>query len=116
MNVTTIHAPAKVNLGLDVLSRRDDGYHEISMILQSISLFDVITLTETQTEGIHLKMKGSDVPADSSNLAYRAAALFLTAHPISGGISIEVEKHIPVAAGLAGGSTDRKSTRLNSSH
>lgn len=98
-------AHAKINLFLDITGRLENGYHLIRSIMQSISLADRIRVTRCDC-GIHLTCRGSDLPCDERNLAYRTAEHFLRAAGINGGAEIEVEKHIPVSAGLAGGSTD----------
>jgi 4-diphosphocytidyl-2-C-methyl-D-erythritol kinase len=110
MRSYTLIAPAKINLYLEIISDRPDGYHELAMILQSIDLADEINLQSLSTESISLRCKHPQVPADQSNLAYRAAALMSAQFPEAlaeyGGIEITINKHIPVAAGLAGGSTN----------
>ena len=101
----TINAKAKINLTLDILGRRSDGYHEVSMVMQSVDLCDTLTLKKIE-RGIvlHGDVEGVAVPQD--NLIYKAAALLLEVCDIPGGVDITLEKRIPVAAGLAGGSTD----------
>lgn len=101
-----IKAPAKINLALDVTGVREDGYHEVSMIMQSIRLSDRVTIRRTARPGIVLKTNLPYLPTGKGNLAYDAADLFLKETGITAGVHIEVEKNIPVAAGLAGGSTD----------
>lgn len=103
-------AYAKINLALDVTRRRPDGYHEVRMIMQTIGLYDVITL-EKQAEGIALELKTqtgqrSWLPADEGNIAYKAARLMIEKHNIKSGVRIILEKNIPISAGMAGGSTD----------
>ena len=102
----TINAPAKINISLDVLRRRDDGYHDVKMIMQSISLFDVLDVELNDTTFITLTSNKNNIPLDERNIAYKAARLFLEEANIKSGIAIHIEKNIPVAAGLAGGSTD----------
>lgn len=104
-----IKANAKINLTLDILGKRQDGYHEVAMVMQEISLADIINL-DKQVSGITLAMDNSDLPADETNLAWKAAKLFLTEAGIKGGVSIRIEKFIPIAAGLAGGSADAAGT------
>lgn len=102
-----IEAPAKINLGLDVIRRRPDGYHEVDMIMQTIDLFDTVTIEKTGEPGIILSTNRLDLPNDEGNLAYRAAKLlFETCGDKESGVRIHIEKRIPMAAGLAGGSTD----------
>ena len=98
-------AYAKINLLLDVLFKRADGYHEVDMIMQTISLHDQIILREIST-GIVLRVAGAELAADESNLAYKAAKLFMAETNIDRGVEIELVKHIPMEAGLAGGSAD----------
>lgn len=97
---------AKVNIGLDVLRRRPDGYHELKMIMQTVDICDDLSFEKTSEPGIHLRIDGADLPADGSNLAYRAAALLMEEKHISEGVSISLKKRIPIAAGMAGGSAD----------
>ena len=115
MNKLTMEAPAKINLGLDVLRRRPDGYHDLRMVMQTISLKDELVLTQTEEPGIFLTVESEregELPADNKNLAYRAAALLLREFPQPGGVRIQLKKRIPIAAGLAGGSTDAAATLL----
>lgn len=112
MDSTWINAPAKINIGLDVLRRREDGYHEVRMIMQSIRLFDRLTLTRTDMPGIHLTTNLSFLPVNKDNLVYRSASLLKEEFGIEDGLSIHLEKRIPVAAGMAGGSTDAASCML----
>ncbi|QDR83285.1 4-(cytidine 5'-diphospho)-2-C-methyl-D-erythritol kinase [Sporomusa termitida] len=101
----TLKAYAKINLALDVFSKRPDGYHEVAMIMQSVSLADTIVLTE-QPASIDLSVTIPGLPADGSNLAYRAAALLAEYAKPGKGVHIHLDKQIPLAAGLAGGSAD----------
>lgn len=100
-----IKAYAKVNLSLDVVGKREDGYHLLKMLMQSIDLYDVVNVEEC-AEGIHLKCDKEYVPVDGRNTAYKAAELFIKTYKINTGIKISIKKNIPVSAGLAGGSTD----------
>lgn len=106
MKEIRLRACAKINLGLDVLGRRPDGYHDLRMIMQSIRLFDRISMRQTRAEGIRMKTNLPFLPADSGNLAVRGARLLMEEFDIREGLFIDLEKHIPVAAGLAGGSAD----------
>lgn len=101
-----LKAYAKVNLGLDVLRRRDDGYHEVRMIMQTVKLYDQITMNKNTTGKIHLTTNLPYLPTNEKNLVYRAIDLIRKNYHISEGIDADIEKHIPVAAGMAGGSTD----------
>lgn len=108
-------AKAKINLGLDVIRRREDGYHEVKMIMQSVDIMDILTFTKTQTHGIKIIAGDSAVvehiPTDDRNLIYKAAKLLLEKFPEKiTGVEIHLEKNIPVAAGMAGGSTDAAAT------
>ncbi|ORU01470.1 4-diphosphocytidyl-2-C-methyl-D-erythritol kinase [Anaerovibrio sp. JC8] len=100
-----IQANAKINLTLDILGTRPDGYHEVAMVMQEVSLHDNLYL-EKRDSGIELKIPGSDLPADKTNLCYRAAELIIKECGLKTGVSIKLDKHIPIAAGLAGGSAD----------
>lgn len=106
MNEISVKALAKINLGLDVIRRREDGYHEVCMIMQTIHLFDRLHIKKKREKEITLRTNLSFLPVDEHNLAYRAAAMLRKEFGIEEGIHIELEKHIPVAAGMAGGSTD----------
>ena len=100
-----IKAYGKVNISLDVVGKREDGYHLLSMIMQNIDLYDEIEV-EKQECGIILECNKSYVPVDNRNLAYKAAEIFKERYDIVDGVKIKIEKNIPVSAGLAGGSTD----------
>lgn len=106
MKEIRLRACAKINLGLDVLRRREDGYHDLRMIMQSIRLFDRISMRVTKAEGIRMKTNLPFLPLDAGNLAVRAAKLLMDEFEIREGLFINLEKHIPAAAGLAGGSAD----------
>lgn len=105
MDTVKRKAYAKINLGLDVIRKREDGYHEVKMIMQNIGLCDELTF-EKQAEGITLKIDRVDLPTDGNNLIYRAARLIKEEYGITEGVRIRLKKKIPIAAGLAGGSTD----------
>jgi len=100
-----VEANAKINLTLDILGKRPDGYHEVAMVMQSVGLSDLVRL-EARDKEITLSLDSSEVPADASNLAYQAARVFMDCTGIKKGVAIQIEKRIPVAAGLAGGSAD----------
>lgn len=105
-----VKAPAKINLTLDVLHKRSDGYHEVEMIMTTVDLSDRIGL-ETREDGqIHIISVDRFVPNDHRNLAYQAAKILKEMYHVKSGVSITIEKHIPVAAGLAGGSSDAAAT------
>ncbi|MDY0394843.1 4-(cytidine 5'-diphospho)-2-C-methyl-D-erythritol kinase [Virgibacillus halophilus] len=99
-------APAKINLSLDVLYKRPDAYHEVAMIMTSIDLYDHIELTPIQSDRIEVTLYSRYVPNDERNLAYKAAKVFKERYRIRAGVHINIEKNIPVSAGLGGGSTD----------
>jgi 4-diphosphocytidyl-2-C-methyl-D-erythritol kinase len=103
-------APAKINLYLEIISDRPDGYHELAMVMQSIDLADKIDIVPSGNQSIFVHCDNSDVPSDKTNLAYRAAELMATTFPNAlanyGGVKITIKKNIPIAAGLAGGSTN----------
>lgn len=105
-----IIAPAKINLYLEIIGDRADGFHELAMVMQSIALADEILMGRSGNEKINVQCDRADVPNDKTNLAYRAAALMANKFPDQygkhGGVEISIKKNIPVAAGLAGGSTD----------
>ncbi|MCH5266034.1 MAG: 4-(cytidine 5'-diphospho)-2-C-methyl-D-erythritol kinase [Lachnospiraceae bacterium] len=116
MDSTWINAPAKINIGLDVLRRREDGYHEVKMIMQSIRLFDRLTLTKSREPGIRLTTNLHFLPVNEDNLVYKSAKLLMEEFQIDGGLDIQLDKRIPVAAGMAGGSTDAASCMLALNH
>lgn len=99
-------APAKINLVLRVLRKRDDGYHDIFSVMQPVSLYDEIFIEAGPGEGISISSGSIEVPSDNSNLAYRAAEVFLKKSGIKKRVGIRIKKNIPVAAGLGGGSSD----------
>lgn len=103
-------APAKINLTLDVLYKRPDNYHEIEMIMTTIDLADRIELTELDSDQIQIDSGNRFVPNDERNLAYRAAKLLKDTYHVKKGVVIKIDKLIPVAAGLAGGSSDAAAT------
>jgi 4-diphosphocytidyl-2-C-methyl-D-erythritol kinase len=101
-----VKAPAKINLSLDVLYKRPDGYHEVEMIMTTIDLADRLELTELKKDEIRIISHNRFVPDDQRNLAYQAASLLKERFKVKQGVAITIEKTIPVAAGLAGGSSD----------
>ena len=106
MKELKLKAMAKINLGLDVLRKREDGYHDLRMIMQTIYLYDRIELTETAEPGIQVQTNLSFLPVNEDNLVYKAAKLLMDEFEIRQGVKIVLYKYIPVAAGLAGGSSD----------
>ena len=109
MNSITVKA-CKINLGLDVIRKRPDGYHDVSMIMQSVNLYDTINIKKTKFQSITLRSNLYYLPTDRRNLVYKAVEVFQELHPIRSGLSIFINKRIPVAAGLAGGSADAAAT------
>ncbi|WP_034670919.1 4-(cytidine 5'-diphospho)-2-C-methyl-D-erythritol kinase [Ectobacillus panaciterrae] len=105
-----VKAPAKINLSLDVLRKREDGYHDVRMIMTTIDLADRLELTELAENRIEIVSHNRYVPDDQRNLAYQAAKLIKERYGVQKGVSIVIEKTIPVAAGLAGGSSDAAAT------
>ena len=105
-NIQQLKALAKINLGLDVLGRREDGYHNVRMVMQTIYLYDNITIRRTKESGITLESNLYFLPNDEGNIAYKAAKLLMDEFQIQDGVHITLDKHIPVAAGLAGGSAN----------
>ena len=106
----TVKAPAKINLVLDTLYKRDDHFHEVEMIMTTVDLADYITVKELATDKIVIKSDQYQVPLNENNLAYKAAKLFKDHFNIRKGVEIFIKKKIPVAAGLAGGSSDAAAT------
>ncbi len=106
MDKMQLKALAKINLGLDVLRRREDGYHEVRMIMQTVRIFDRIQIVRQEREGIRVRTNLYYLPANENNLVYKAAKLLFDEFGLRGGLSIDLKKYIPVAAGMAGGSSD----------
>lgn len=105
-NDISLKALAKINLGLDVVRRREDGYHEVRMIMQTIHLYDRLDIKRTKKPGIQIQTNLSFLPVNENNLIYKAAKLLMDEFSITDGVSVKLDKRIPVAAGMAGGSTD----------
>lgn len=103
---TTQRAYAKINIGLDVLRRRADGYHEVKMIMQTVDIYDELVLERRKQPGIELRMDNSELPSGGDNLICRAADLLFREKKITEGVNISLTKRIPIAAGMAGGSAD----------
>lgn len=101
-----LKAMAKINLGLDVLGKREDGYHEVRMIMQTIRMYDILDIRKTRRPGIVLTTNLPFIPTDQRNLVYKAAQMLMEEFDVEEGLSIKLRKFIPVAAGMAGGSSD----------
>ncbi len=112
MNSIKMKAYAKINLGLDVIRKREDGYHEVSMIMQSVDLYDTLTIRKSKDAAISIRTNLSYLPNDRRNLVYRTAELFRETLRLREGFWITLEKNIPVAAGMAGGSSDAAATLM----
>lgn len=106
MRRISLRAMAKINLSLDVVGERPDGYHDLRMIMQSVRLCDQVSVSPTRAPGVRMKTNLPYLPVDRGNLAVRASQLMIEEYGISSGVFITLDKHIPVAAGLAGGSSD----------
>lgn len=106
MKTQKLKAMAKINLGLDVLRRREDGYHELRMIMQSVYLYDHIEMEWQRERAISVRTNLGYLPTGADNLVYKAAKLLMDEFGIENGVQINLKKYIPVAAGLAGGSSD----------
>lgn len=106
MDKLELKALAKINLGLDVLGRRENGYHDVRMVMQTIYLYDDVFMQKTKEEGIHLETNLFYLPVNENNIAYKAAKLLMDEFQIEGGVSIRLNKFIPVSAGMAGGSSN----------
>ncbi len=109
INRISLKAPAKINLFLEILGKRDDGYHEVETVMQEIDLVDILQFEEIQ-EGVRLKCNDKNIPSDENNLVCKAANLILNECGIKKGVLISLEKNIPVGAGLGGGSSDAAAT------
>lgn len=112
MDSIQLHACAKINLALDVIGRRPNGYHDVRMIMQTIQLFDKLTIRPIVKDELILTTNQGFLPTGKGNLVYDAASLFLETIGSKQGFCLELEKHIPVAAGMAGGSTDAAATLI----
>ena len=106
INHLGLKAYGKINLGLDVLRKREDGYHEVKMIMQTVGIFDKIDLIRTEEPGIQVETNLYYLPCNENNLVYKAAKLLMDEFHIEEGVKIKLKKFIPVAAGMAGGSSD----------
>ena len=109
MNEYRIKAYAKINLGLDVVGRLENGYHEVKMVMQTVGIYDVLDFQRT-AGGIVITTDSGELPTNEDNLIYKAAKLMIEKYHITEGVKIHLEKHIPIAAGMAGGSTDAAAT------
>ena len=109
MNEYRIKAYAKINLGLDVVGRLKNGYHEVKMVMQTVGIYDVLDFQRT-AGGIVITTDSGELPTNEDNLIYKAAKLMIEKYHITEGVKIHLEKHIPIAAGMAGGSTDAAAT------
>ena len=101
-----LRALAKINLGLDIIGKREDGYHEVRMIMQTIRMYDQLDITRNIQPGIHIKTNLPYLPVNENNLVFKAAKLLMDEFQIQEGLSIQLKKVIPVSAGMAGGSSD----------
>ena len=110
MESIRLKARAKINLGLDVLRKREDGYHDVRMVMQTIGIYDRLIITRIPEEDIRIKSNLFFLPVNENNLIYKAAKLLKDSFGFAGGVEIDLNKFIPVSAGLAGGSTDAAST------
>lgn len=112
MDQIVLKARAKINLGLDVCGTRPDGYHEVSMVMQTIGIYDKLIIRKSKTPGITIESNAGFLPLNENNLIYKAANLLMQEFGIENGISVYLNKFIPVAAGLAGGSSDAAATLI----
>ncbi|WP_367006580.1 4-(cytidine 5'-diphospho)-2-C-methyl-D-erythritol kinase [Streptococcus sp. ZY19097] len=103
-------APAKINLGLDIIGKHEDGYHELSMIMISVDLNDYVTVSDLETDGIIMESNNHKMPLNARNDVFKAASLIKERYGIKKGVKIVLEKSIPICAGLGGGSTDAAAT------
>ena len=106
MNSIQLKSRAKINLSIDVLGKREDGYHLVEMIMQTIDLFDKIKIFSLKEDTIIIESNSLDIPLDSTNIVYKAADLITKQYNIKEGVKIIIEKNIPIAAGMAGGSSN----------
>ena len=116
MATAVVSAPGKINLTLDILGRREDGYHEMEMLMHAVSLENTVRLTTLDRPGIRLNCSNPAVPTGEKNLAYRAAQAFFAAWGHAVGLEIQVEKRVPMEAGMAGGSADAAGVLVGLNH
>ena len=109
MNEISMKAYAKINLGLDVVRRLENGYHEVKMIMQTVGIYDELTF-QRQESGICITTDSGELPTNEDNLIYKAARLLMDKYQLQEGVRIHLQKNIPIAAGMAGGSTDAAAT------
>lgn len=109
MNAISRKAYAKINLGLDVVRRLENGYHEVKMIMQTVGIYDELTFEKAE-DGIRITTDSGELPTNEDNLIYKAARLLMEKYQVQEGVRIHLQKNIPIAAGMAGGSTDAAAT------
>ena len=109
MESIRLKARAKINLGLDVIGRSENGYHDVRMVMQTVGLYDRIIMTRISEEEIRIKTNIGFLPVNENNLVYKAIMLMKSKYKLDGGIEVDLNKFIPVAAGMAGGSSDAAS-------
>ncbi|MBR5338025.1 MAG: 4-(cytidine 5'-diphospho)-2-C-methyl-D-erythritol kinase [Lachnospiraceae bacterium] len=112
MNSCNLKAYAKINLGLDVIGRREDGYHEVRMVMQTVNLYDRLFIKEIEKDAIIIKTDKRFLPVNESNIIYKAAVIMKETFGLKGGLFFDLKKNIPVAAGMAGGSADAAATMV----
>ena len=112
MDIVTMQAYAKINLGLDVVGRLPNGYHEVRMIMQNVKIYDTLTFSKGEAGEITITTDESELPAGPDNLIYKAVLLLRKLSGNTDGVRIHLQKRIPIAAGMAGGSTDAAATLL----
>ena len=110
MDKIVIRAMAKINLGLDVLRRRENGYHDVKMIMQTVNIYDTLEFVKREDSQIIIRVDAMELPTDENNLIYKAAKLLFELKKRKDGVEITLTKRIPIAAGMAGGSTDAAAT------
>lgn len=106
MDKIVINAMAKINLGLDVLRRRENGYHDVKMIMQTVNIYDTLEFVKREDTQILIHADAMELPTDENNLIYKAVNLLFEKYHVTKGVEISLTKRIPIAAGMAGGSTD----------
>ena len=106
MGSIELKSRAKINLSIDVLGKREDGYHLVEMIMQTIDLYDIIKIKETNIDEIKINSNSLDIPLNEDNIVYKSAKILKDEFNIKNGVEIFIEKNIPVAAGMAGGSSN----------
>ena len=113
MDSIRLKARAKINLGLDVLGKRENGYHDVKMVMQTVGIYDRLIITRIPEDDIRININLKFLPVNENNLIYKAYKLMKDEYGFSGGIDVDLNKFIPIAAGMAGGRTKAATTNFS---